>query len=387
MIKKLSLKFVLVFLVLVVSVIITSSCYAEDTTRYNDIGLLSDYGIEEITVDNISRNTFYNGSSYDSGIADWVSDNVDYLNNGTAKMLYFRYNGYDFCFLTYNYDNNSSIAGVGYYYKGSTYYPMTYWYCSGYLYVWNSNTSNWHWTQGDPTIADTSSSSHLFLSVNFGAVTLDLYCANCTGDYVRYNATTSACEYIFDSSAYVPPVIEIDTSFDYSLSGLKRGQVNLEISNLNSSLKMYGYVGCENNFNVGDVLDTSSISSYLRLISMYSDNSDLSCYLYEGEKLLYYIVDEDNVILDIGYISEMAEGDFLYGFEVYNGVDFVFLRDGQVYWDNNLTFKYSVGNSSEYEKSVIVSMGESSYITTDKTVSFTEYNGYVYDINNILLSR
>ena len=230
MIKKLRLKFVLVFLVLVVSVFITSSCYADDTTKYNDLGLLSDYGIEELTADNISKNKFYNGSSYGTGITGWVAGNVDDLNNGTAKMLYFKYNGYDFCFLTFDYET-ADIAGVGYLRKYSTYYyGLMSFNCSKYLYVWNPTTSMWHWTMGDPTIADNSSSSVYFTSARFSDLVLDLYCVNCTGDYVSYNSGTSTYSYIFDASEYVPPAsvkvkheFQTDTSakvtFDYSSYG------------------------------------------------------------------------------------------------------------------------------------------------------------------------
>ena len=191
--------------------------------------------------------------------------------------------------------------------------------------------------------------------------------------------------YGYTGDLWHEPVIPIDISFNYEFEGVKRGQTKLTITNLDSSLKMYGYVGCDNNFSVGDILDTSSISSYLRLLSVYSDNSDLYCYMYDGEELLYYILDENNVILGIGYISNMAKGDFLYGFNVSNGVDFVFLRDGIPYWDNNLTFKYNTNNSNTIQNNDVVSMGDYSYIETSKTVASGTYTGYVFDSSGNLV--
>lgn len=57
MIKKLSLKFVLVFLVLVVSVIITSSCYASETFTYHDIyNITVDEGAGTVTIQDTVNN-------------------------------------------------------------------------------------------------------------------------------------------------------------------------------------------------------------------------------------------------------------------------------------------------------------------------------------------
>lgn len=177
-----------------------------------------------------------------------------------------------------------------------------------------------------------------------------------------------------------------NSSFSYEITGVKRGQVKLTINNLDSSLRMYGYVGLES-YPDGEILDTSVNINNLRLLATKTDNSDLYCYLYEGEELTYYIVNENNVILDAGYISEMAKGYFLYGFEVNNGVDFVFLKDGQVYWDNNLIFKYNVNNSNTIQNNDIVSMGQYSYIETNKAVSNGTYKGYVYDSTGNLLNE
>lgn len=368
MIKKLSFKFVLVFLVLVVSVIITSSCYAAYTATFGEEVLESPLSYNDIMSDSIIGGYFSTSEELYPDRYDYSDIGILAVYNRETNIYYYYlfYNCSDYSHLFIN--SNSYATGFGYVKNGvhsNGYFSyFTYSETTGIVYA-----SNFDKFSTDGSISVSGGYYAYMWSKN--NTLLDFVDITNIPIYQDLDQTTLLYE----------PSVAIDTSFDYSFNGVKRGQVNLEINNLNSSLKMYGYVGCENNFNVGDILDTSSISSYLRLISMYSDNSDLSCYLYEGEKLLYYIVDEDNVILDIGYISEMAEGDFLYGFNVYNGVDFVYLKDGQVYWSNDLTFKYSVGSSSQYERNDVVSMGQSSYITTDKSVASSTYIGYVYDVD------
>lgn len=216
-----------------------------------------------------------------------------------------------------------------------------------------------------------------------------------SGDYTTgsFHFTQSPC-YIFDnteitfknSSGFAFYEVAPNTSFDYSITGVKRGQTKLTINNLDSSLRMYGYVGLYSCFD-GEILDTTANIENLRLLATKNDNSDLYCYLNEGEEVNYYIVDENNVILDTGYISEMARGNFLYGFEVNNGIDFVFLKDGQVYWSNDLIFKYNTNNSNTIQNNDIVSMGVSSYIETNKTVASGTYTGYVYNSSGELLTQ
>ena len=348
MIKKLSLKFVLVFLVLVVSVVITSSCcaavldstvtyYGQDYTKEAIINKYIELGGPNS--ENISNGTFvaFRPSAYVDRFYFVFSDiPISYfkLRDG---MYYDAYSASD--------NKISSITVYGLYYQ--------------------NNTKTWSLSEN--VINGSYLQSSLF-----------------TGGSASFFDNTEVT--IKDTSNNIVYEAKVNTTFDYSFEGIKRGQVNLEINNLNSSLKMYGYVGIDTILSVGDTLDTTVNTSNLRLTASKTDNSDLNCSLYEGEELLYYIVDEDNVILDIGYISEMAEGDFLYGFEVNNGVDFVFLRDGQVYWDNNLTFKYSL-YGVESENNNIVSAGSSTYIKTDKTESFNTYIGYVYDSNGVLITQ
>ena len=173
------------------------------------------------------------------------------------------------------------------------------------------------------------------------------------------------------------PITQPDTSFDYTLTGINRGSVKLDIIGLDESLRMYGYVGIKNNYEIGDTFDGSSVSEYLRLLTIYSDNSDLNCTLYRGEELVYYILDSNNVILDIGSISEMAKGYFLYGFNVDNGVDFEFIKDGQVYWSDSLTFKYSLNNSTQLTNNSIVSSVDN-YIKISNTVTNVTCDAIVY---------
>lgn len=270
MIKKLSLKFVLVFLVLVVSVFITSSCYAEDTTKYNDIGPLSSDGVKELTVTNTSTSKFYNGTSYSSTVSSWTNSYLNYVSNGTAKMLYFKYNGYTFCYLTHNHNSSFTNPGVGYMYKLTTYYlGFSTYGCSGQLFVWNSDTQNWHYTNGDPTVADTTATSSYFDSINFNSVVLDIYCANSTEDYIRYNSNSKSGVIIFDSSEYVPPAsvhvtheFQSDTSakvsFDYSSYGS------------NASVLKYSLTGVELNTDLTSPIQLRNPATYIPRSNKFS---------------------------------------------------------------------------------------------------------------------
>lgn len=359
MIKKLKNKFFICLFLLVTLFSVASSCFAIEQD-YVEIASLSDYGL--------TYDDFY------SRLESYASTNYN-LEEYNALTFVYRFDDLIY-FVVYKYNDTDLVSKI-------TLSKYDYLYAFPYDVNGNSVSSysklavTYNITSGSFSCSNGSSSNN------------KLFTALTSVSCVLFDDTSCPVYYVSSSVAetliYEPSTV--DLSFDYSIEGVKRGQTKLKINNLDTSLRMYGYVGCENNFNIGDTLDTSSISSYLRLLAMYSDNSDLDCYLYDGEELLYYILDENNVILDIGYISEMAKGNFLYGFNVYNGVDFVFLKDGQVYWDNNLTFKYSVGSSSVYEKNDIVSMGQSSYIVTDKTVAFNIYKGYVYDIDGTLIAE
>ncbi len=363
MIKILKNKFLICMFVLVVSVFITSTCYAD------------------ITTDNITSFDSLNlGITMDDVFA--YLDTVDLSNTYNLDKYYALY--------------RSSTGAVSFYfydYEDFSYlYTLTETYPYGSEYRgWAYNSDGVRYTTYSQLRVDYVSSTFSHQSSASSGAPILVAGVSYFDDNVLSFIDISTVDICYTTSdnivhvggSYVPT---IDTSFNYSFQGVKRGQTKLSVTDLDSSLRMYGYVGLENTFNVGDTLDTSSTSSYLRLLAMYTDNSDLDCYLYDGEELLYYIVDENNVILDIGYISEMAKGNFLYGFNVYNGVDFVFLRDGQVYWDNYLTFKYSI-HDVEVQNNNIVSMGESSYIVTDKTVASNIYKGYVYDSNGSLISQ
>ena len=352
MIKKLSLKFVLVSLVLVVSVIITSSCYAF-STEYIAKSPVTIEDLKEASGKTFSEDTIFHVIGYQSTSSGKYKIYLLYqAAGGTLESAEY------FAPRTYN----------------SAYYISCY-YAGNYITL---NYVEFSYTDG---VLDCATASGSSVQGNaFG------YLAN-VSTWVVCDITTLPVRTAANGTVIYEPLIAPDTSFEYSLTGIKRGQVKLEISNLDESLRMYGYVGLETTYAVNDTLDITANTSNLRLLASMSDNSDLNCYLYEGEELNYYIVDENNVILDTGYISEMAKGDFLYGFEVNNGVDFVFLRYGQVYWDNTLTFKYSLKNSNLLQNNTIVSMGSSSYIETDKTIASNTYTGYVYDSDGNLLSE
>jgi len=357
MIKKLSFKFVLVFLVLVVSVFITSSCYAALSST--------------VVTPTFTKEVFYTGTSFIS----YCESNLGYkLDETNSKIICFR--------------NGSGT--------GSTAYYVTI--------LYGENLS-------DVSYLDFTSATDMgyFRNKNGELVTVNVLAGylNTSGLFAgTWSINKDTCNYYNliqinkDNTFYLTDITDytvkiagesiyqaaIDTSFDYTLNGIKRGQVELKIENLDSSLRMYGFVNIENSYNIGDTLNININDGALRLISMYSDNSDLSCTLYEGETLIYYIVDENNVILDIGSINELVEGYFLYGFPVSDGVDFVFLKDGKPYWDNNLTFKYQVNNADLLTKNEIVSSSGYTYIESNKTDAKIIYNGFVYDLSGEILS-
>lgn len=333
MIKNLKLKFVLVFLLLVVSVFITSSCYAQD---YPEFPTYEDYKYNEYVI-------YYRTS--DNKLILWHFAS-DYENSFEFK-----------CDIL-----TDTIMGCYVVPNNDVYY--NYYFLSGNSWILDPNSTNtnyFHRSSGHHNLPSNVKNGIVFTTI----------------DITNYDTG----ELLFAGEK------QLDLSFDYDLVGTKRGQVKLSISGLDSSLNMYGYVGCENKFNVGDVLDTSLIAENLRMISVLLDKSDLDCYLYDGEKFLYYIVDENNIILDIGYITEMCEGYYLYGFPVNDGVDFVFLNNGVPYWSDDFTFKYQVNNGKLFTKNEVVSSGSYVYIETDKTVHNTTYYGFVYDSNGSEISK
>lgn len=363
MIKKLSFKLLLVFSVLVVSAIITSSCYAvltednfisfdslnsgitmKDVYSYiesqNSDHYLDDYNLSKFLARFDSSSNIIRFEFFDHADLEYII--VSYLSSG-----YYRGPGYD------SYNNMLTKSGMKIY----VYYDL------------NTRTFSLE--------TASSSANSLFYS---GSKNVD-------SGVVSYLDITSIDIYYENKDTLIHSGDSYSSSsvnFDYSFLGVKRGQVKLTIDNLDSKYKMYGYVDCKNNFSVGDVLDIKSISSYLRFFTSPSF-PDSYCYLYEGEKLLYYILDNDNVIIDIGYISELAEGYFLYGFSIDDGVDFVFLNNGQVYWNNDFTFKYQFENGKLLTKNEVVSAGSYTYIISDKTIPNMTYHGYVYDSNNVLI--
>lgn len=344
MIKNLKLKFVLVFLILVVSVFITSSCYAMTVESAESLP----FSVEDI----------YSNAT----LIDKFTTNCGYVPtiDNTTLVVYYSNNTY-YCMIIDGINHNYIYNGSGYKY----YY--------GYL---NSTT-------GGSAYRVVLKGAALSYSTGSETATFGEYLFS--SDSKIYDCTNIAIYNDNGNTLIYQP--EINTSFNYSLIGTKRGQVKLTISGLDSSLNMYGYVGCENMFEIGDVLDTSLIADNLRMISVLLDKSDLDCYLYDGEKFLYYIVDENNIILDIGYITEMCEGYYLYGFPVNDGVDFVFLNDGVPYWSNDLTFKYQVNNGKLFTKNEVVSSGSYVYIETDKTVHNATYYGFVYDSSGNEISK
>lgn len=332
MIKILKNKFLICLFLLVTVFSVTSSCFAVDITTVVDSGYTEEQILQMFTSQGITipdKYIIYVEGPYSATRISLFND-FAYLKKNSSDAYYSFYNS-----------SNQKINVSGYYIDAN----------KGSFDNSDVRTATWD-------ILNITDSKIEAVS------TITIYDANM-------------------NVMYAPEVLP-DTSFTYEFDGVKRGQVKLTINNLDSSLKMYGYVGLNTTFSVGDTLDANTNIDNLRLMATRSDNSDLYCYVYEGEEINYYIVDENNIILDTGYISELAKGYFLYGFTVNNGVDFVFLKDGQVYWDNNLTFKYSV-YGVESGNNNIVSAGVSSYIKSDSTVSSSEYIGKVYDSENNLI--
>lgn len=352
MIKILKNKFLICLFLLVTIFSVTSSCFAATFSNeileapfiLEDLYASEDFQTRFLGVDlkNINVFSYYAGSWK---VKVFANSNVSYYKVGKTSASVT-----DKSYSLWAYDSNDTII------TNLTVYTYNYSADTGFEYSSASSGSDHVLTYG-------YSSSTI---TNFG------------------NVLTSN---LYDSSGnlWCEAQEVISTAFTYKFEGVKRGQCKLIIEGLDSSLKMLGYVDLENTLSVGDTLDYSLYANKLRLLATKTDNSDLYCYLYEKEEITYYIVDENYKILDIGTISDMAKGYFLYGFTVNDGVDFVFLKDGQVYWSNGLTFKYSVYDVESIDNN-IVSAGTSSYIKSDSTTSSSEYIGKVYDNNNNLIA-
>lgn len=348
MIKKLSKKLLLVFSMLAVVIFTVSSCYATPTSATSSVQS-APYSIEDIKNSAAYQNLIKNHSVFSKfenplffayEKSDGVTDRI-YVFDGDTSAYLIDYIGVNASYYLYGYNTAGQIVDPSYFY-------MEY----------NHNTCEFTTTQS------LTSTSYF----------------NGTGSFKDYTNFTLRDITTVKVNAWginYEPITQPDTSFDYTLTGINRGSVKLDIIGLDESLRMYGYVGIKNNYEIGDTFDGSSVSEYLRLLTIYSDNSDLNCTLYRGEELVYYILDSNNVILDIGSISEMAKGYFLYGFNVDNGVDFEFIKDGQVYWSDSLTFKYSLNNSTQLTNNSIVSSVDN-YIKISNTVTNVTCDAIVY---------
>lgn len=189
--------------------------------------------------------------------------------------------------------------------------------------------------------------------------------------------------------AYNGRIIYEPQKFSFDIFGVDYDTVRLEIYNLDSNLKMFGYYNINNSYNVGDILDINSMVSNIRLLSGNNDNTDLWCNINLGEIITYYIVDSDYNILDIGEFNQMAVGDFLYGFNVKNrdAVDFVFVRNGNVYWNNNLNFYYKDSHGTSFiNQNSVVSSNEYSLIYNSSYYNSGIYSAKVCDSNDNILA-
>ena len=211
MIKNLRLKFVLVFLLLVVSVFITSSCYAVFT--------VSNEYPEQLSRENI-RNMLLANETY-SSYADGI-----YFCYYEETSDSWRVTVYENVFDSFTYDDSSNFMIYN--------YKENHESADNISFIWSISSSSFSTTFSEST---TSAKKKYF-----------------PDDYlIGYTDL-----YIYDMSSnvlYEPTVIPAapETTFDYTIVGTKRGQVKLSISGLDSSLNMYGYVGCENIFEIGDL--------------------------------------------------------------------------------------------------------------------------------------
>lgn len=177
------------------------------------------------------------------------------------------------------------------------------------------------------------------------------------------------------------------TDFDYTLKGVSRNELELAVSNLDSSYSIVGFVDNPTEFSVGDTLNVSSYVNYLRLVS-FSDSSVYTCSLYPGETLKYYILDENKTVVDIGVIDELSNGYFLYSYvnEIYKGIDYVFLKNGSFYWDNTLDFVWTDPNGYQYHDNQIITILSKVIKPNFDVYSYT-VKGTVYDADSNILGQ
>ena len=370
MIKFFKNKFFISLFVLVITVIITSSCYA---TVY--VNTLSSETVEAPFTSNDVYSAVpsfnFNSDNCKIFVARWTGDSP-------SNPLYYITiisNDLDFSYLkpTSNNDSesrpyNSSNTIINAKYV-KFYYRADKGFCqmsgSQYVPVNITSYSTGSYIRVGQNISSADSSNYRICSIS----DVPLYTLNGTQVYEPYTG--------------------ISTSFDYVLSGVDYDTIRVDISNLDSSLKMFGYYNINNSYEVGDTLNLNSMNSNIRLLSSRIDNSDLWCNINLGEVITYYIVDSDYTILAIGEFNQMAVGDFLYGFNVKNrdAVDFVFVRNGSVYWNNNLNFYYKDSHGDFFiNQNSVVSSNEYSFIYNGSFYNSGTYSAKVCDSNDNILA-
>lgn len=198
MIKKLSLKFVLVFLVLVVSVIITSSCYADLSTTVKEVP----FTLEDV----------YSSSNFEHYWQD-VAPDFDFYGNDYKLLVYYRAydNIYIFKFL---YGNHADIASTN----------IT---PAGYIYYFDSSGAqlkvNYYTGQvnGDGSIRYillNNSTDKLSDSIPDGS-SYDCQLANLTNFEIKYN----------NEAFYEPQLLSVDVTHEFQSD--TSAKVNFVINN------------------------------------------------------------------------------------------------------------------------------------------------------------
>ena len=373
MIKLLKNKLFISMFLLVVCVCITSSCFATSTYSYDDFEISWD--TNTLTLKNVPLNI-----SHTYNLASDVSNYSNYI-------------------ITYCDVNNSSSVYSDFYTFGIVFCNEYSWKTySGYYYIdvddgvscfidFKKYTGSADFSFSEPWTPASSVISSKSLTGKGG-----YWCYMFDGDTsLHYNAQIADTSFANITNPYDPVndlfVNKASTDFDYTLKGVSRNELELAVSNLDSSYSIVGFVNNPTEFSVGDTLNVSSYVNYLRLVS-FSDSSVYTCSLYPGETLKYYILDENKTVVDTGVIDELSNGYFLYSYvnETYKGIDYVFLKNGSFYWDDTLDFVWTDPNGYQYHNDQIITI-ESRVIEVHSDIYSYTVTGIVYDSDGNILGQ
>ena len=217
MIKNFKNKFLICLFLLVTVFSVTSSCFALTNTYATDTITLEDV---ETFISNKygSQYLFENGGIFVAGSVNGI------------RFIYY-YDSTDVAYL--------KIQATGSYYQA---------------YPYNSKGENINVNVNNMQLKVAYGSNSLeYFTGSVSQIDSKNSIGNWIKDYVIYSSCTNT---ILNTDGTVLHEVEasINTSFNYSFEGIKRGQTKLSIDNLDSSLRIYGYVGLNTTFDIGDTL-------------------------------------------------------------------------------------------------------------------------------------